>query len=69
MSPKGKGGVILTASGVAGRAYQLLGTTNLARPNWRPVGGAATASNIIFTATDTLPAGNQKFYKLELNQP
>jgi uncharacterized repeat protein (TIGR03803 family) len=64
-----KGDVILTASGVAGRAYQLLGTTNLARPNWLPVGGTATASNIIFTATDTLPASNQKFYKLELNQP
>ncbi len=65
----GEGRVTLTASGVMGRAYQLLGTTNLDHPAWLPVGNPVTASNIIFTATDNLPAGHQKFYKLEFEQP
>jgi uncharacterized repeat protein (TIGR03803 family) len=63
------GEVNLTASGVAGRGYQLLGTTNLDNPVWLPVGNTVTASNVIFTATDNLPASNQKFYKLELQTP
>jgi uncharacterized repeat protein (TIGR03803 family) len=63
------GQVTLTASGIAGRAYQLLGTTNLTSPDWLPIGSTVTASNIIFTATDNLPASNQKFYILEQEQP
>jgi serine protease len=63
------GQVNLTAAGVTGRAYQLLGATNLEEPDWLPVGNAVTASNVIFTATDLFPASNQKFYEMELEQP
>jgi uncharacterized repeat protein (TIGR03803 family) len=66
---KNGAGATLTASGVAGRAYQLLGTTNLNRPVWLPVGNAVTASNAIFTASDNLPASKQKFYRLEFDTP
>lgn len=59
----------LTGSGVAGRAYQVLGTTSLSQPDWLPVGSVVTASNAIFTATDTLPITGNKFYKLELELP
>jgi len=59
----------LTASGVMGRAYQVLGTTNLAQPSWVPVGSAVTASNSIFTATDSLPTSKQKFYRLKFVTP
>ncbi len=63
------GQVTLTASGLAGRVYQSLSTTNLISPVWVPVGNAVTASNAIFTTTDNLPAGRQKFYKLQLKTP
>jgi hypothetical protein len=66
----GSGGQLtLTASGVAGRAYQWLGATNLSRPVWLPVGNAVTISNTFFTVTDNLPVSIQKFYKLELQTP
>ena len=61
--------VTLTASGLAGRTYPWLGTTNLSHPVWLPVGNAVTTSNTIFTATDNLPASNQKFYQLEFETP
>ncbi|MGH8022075.1 MAG: choice-of-anchor tandem repeat GloVer-containing protein, partial [Limisphaerales bacterium] len=61
--------VILTGSGLPGRAYQLLGATNLSSPVWLPIGDAVTASNAIFTVTDSLPASSEKFYKLELKMP
>ena len=63
------GQVMLTASGLAGRVYQALDATNLSFPVWLPAGNAITASNTIFTATDTLPAASQKFYKLQLTTP
>jgi uncharacterized repeat protein (TIGR03803 family) len=63
------GKVNLTASGLAGRAYQALCTTNLNHPVWVPAGNAVTATNTIFNATDTLPVNNQKFYRLELERP
>jgi uncharacterized repeat protein (TIGR03803 family) len=66
---KNGGRINLTGNGVAGRAYQVLGTTNLRQPNWLSVGSAVTATNPIFTATDTLPISGNKFYRLELELP
>ena len=66
---KSGGQINVTGSGVTGRAYQLLGTTNLSRPNWLPVGNSITASNALFNATDGIRASGEEFYRLEFAQP
>jgi serine protease len=66
---KGSGQIDLTASGVAGRAYQLQSTPNLGSGDWTPLGTPVTASNDVFTVTDTLPSNGDKFYRLKLVLP
>jgi uncharacterized repeat protein (TIGR03803 family) len=62
------GQISLTWSAVAGRSYQLQSTTNLAAPDWLPLGAPSTATNTVWTATDSVTE-NQKFYRAVMTLP
>jgi len=63
------GQISLTSSAVPFRTYQLEATTNLNQPIWTALGPAVTATGAVFSVTDTLPQGREKFYRVKLELP
>jgi hypothetical protein len=45
------------------------GRSRLSSATWTPVGGLTTASNRIFTVSDSLDGASQKFYRLQQQLP
>jgi uncharacterized repeat protein (TIGR03803 family) len=58
--------ITLTWSSVAGKAYQLQYTTNLAQTNWSSLASTITATGSTVTASDFLGLGPQRFYRVGL---
>ncbi len=56
--------VTLEADVVAGRHYQVESRDDFAEAVWMPVGGPVLAAESVLVFTDTLAAGNQRFYRL-----
>jgi hypothetical protein len=55
----------LTGLGMAGLAYDIQATTNLATANWITLGTSTADQNGIITFTDvTAPGVEQRFYRL-----
>jgi hypothetical protein len=52
---------------LAGLAYQLQFTTNLAPANWTNLGAAIIANTNVVTAADTNPPDPQRFYRFVLS--
>jgi len=62
------GQLAMTWSAINGRSYRLQSTTNLAAPNWLPLGAPSTASNAVWTVTDAMTE-SQKFYRAVMTLP
>lgn len=63
------GQINLTSSAIPGRSYQLQSTTNLNQSIWTDLGTDTTATNMVFSVTDTLPQSGEKFYRFKLELP
>jgi hypothetical protein len=63
---KSGGPVSLIWTTMAGLAYQLQSTTNLAQGNWINLGTPITATGGILSTNDVSPATPQRFYRLQL---
>ena len=58
--------VTLTWLALRSRFYQLQFTTNLAQPNWTNAGSPITATNTTASASETIGADRQRFYRVVL---
>jgi uncharacterized repeat protein (TIGR03803 family) len=56
----------LTWSADAGHTYRVQSLTDLTRTNWSSSGGAIAATNSIATASDSIGADRQRFYRVVL---
>ena len=61
------GGVIAFAwTAIAGRSYQVEYNSDLNQTNWNVLGSPVTATDSMLTASDTLGAQSQRFYRVML---
>ncbi len=58
--------ISFTWSALLGRSYQVQFTTNLTQTNWRALALPIAATNAIATASDTIGADRQRFYRVVL---
>jgi len=58
------GNISFTWSTVVGKTYQVQYTTNLTQAVWHSLGGAVTATSATLTASDSLGANPQRFYRI-----
>ncbi|MDB6034265.1 MAG: hypothetical protein JWM16_4603 [Verrucomicrobiales bacterium] len=59
------GSVHLTWGTIPGRTYRVLYKDELANSSWLPLGGNVPALGATATASDSLPAGAHRFYRIE----
>ncbi|HEY3863804.1 MAG TPA: choice-of-anchor tandem repeat GloVer-containing protein [Verrucomicrobiae bacterium] len=60
------GALVITWSAAPGQSYQVQSTGNLASPNWASVGGVLTATNAALSASVSIGALGQQFYRVVL---
>ncbi len=63
------GALVFSWESVAGQSYQVQSTTNLDSPNWANVGSATSATTNLLSATNSIGAAAQQFYRVVLVSP
>ncbi|HWD18992.1 MAG TPA: lamin tail domain-containing protein [Verrucomicrobiae bacterium] len=61
--------LVMGWTGMPGQTYQIQSTTNLAEPDWQPVGAAIPGTGAAVTATNGVSNAGQQFYRLEILPP